>query len=125
MPRKKFSIKSRILSFKYAFKGLGLLFTAEHNTWIYLGFIAVVVPAGFLLHISAVEWMFVTICIGSVISAEVFNTIAERMADKISPEYDPEIGRIKDLGAAAVLIMAIASAIVGVIIFLPKILSLL
>jgi len=124
MPRKKFSIRARILSFKYAFRGLGHMFSEEHNTWIYLAVIAIVIPAGFLLHISAIEWMFVTLCIGGVISAELFNTIAERFADKISPGYDQEIGRIKDLGAAAVLVLAIATAVVGVIIFLPKIILL-
>lgn len=100
------------------------MFSEEHNTWIYLAVIAIVIPAGFLLHISAIEWMFVTLCIGGVISAELFNTIAERFADKISPGYDQEIGRIKDLGAAAVLVLAIATAVVGVIIFLPKIILL-
>jgi diacylglycerol kinase (ATP) len=100
------------------------MFSEEHNTWIYLAVIAIVIPAGFLLHISAVEWIFVSLCIGAVLSAELFNTIAERFADKISPDFDPDIGKIKDMGAAAVLILAIASAVVGVIIFLPKILLL-
>lgn len=122
MSAKKFSIPARFRSFKYAFKGLALLFREEHNSWIYLAFIAVLIPAGIIFHLTAAEWMLITLCIGIVISAEIFNTIIERISDKIAPEYDPAIGKIKDLGAAAVLVLAIASAVVGLIIFLPKIL---
>ncbi len=122
MSAKKFSIPARLRSFKYAFRGLALLFREEHNSWIYLAAIAVVIPAGIFFRISPIEWSLIAICIGAVISAEILNTIIERISDKIDPEYDPVIGKIKDLGAAGVLILAIAAAAVGLIIFLPKIL---
>ncbi|HBB92251.1 MAG: diacylglycerol kinase [Bacteroidetes bacterium GWF2_49_14] len=122
MPTKKFSIRARFISFKFAFRGLGLLFREEHNSWIYLVFIAALIPAGIIFHLTAAEWMLITLCIGIVISAEIFNTIIERISDKIAPDYDPVIGKIKDLGAAAVLVLAIATAVVGLIIFLPKVL---
>ena len=121
MTTKKFSIRSRIRSFGYAFKGLGVLIREEHNSWIYLAVILVLIPVGILSNLSALEWILITLCIGAVISAEIFNTIIERISDKIAPEYDPVIGKIKDLGAAAVLVLAITSAVIGVIIFLPKI----
>jgi len=59
-------------------------------------------------------------CTGLVYALELVNSAIERLADKISPERDPDIGKIKDLTAAAVLITAIAAAIVGLIILVPK-----
>ena len=124
MTTKKFSVKARILSFKYAFRGLGLLFREEHNSWIYLVVIVLVIPLSIVLKLSVTEWALVALSIGIVISAEIFNTVIERVSDKVSPDYDPVIGKIKDLGAAAVLVTSIATAVVGVIIFLPKIIDL-
>lgn len=53
--------------------------------------------------------------------AEAFNTAVEALADKVSPGYDPLIGRAKDLAAGAVLIFVLAAVAVGLIIFIPKI----
>ncbi|MEE1203148.1 MAG: diacylglycerol kinase family protein, partial [Bacteroidales bacterium] len=72
---------------------------------------------------SLLEWTVVVICIAMVISAEIINSSLERMADFVQPEKDNRIKEIKDLGAAAVLVCAIASVIVGIIIFLPKIIA--
>ncbi|MFH0760874.1 MAG: diacylglycerol kinase family protein [Bacteroidota bacterium] len=121
MAAKKFSFKARLVSFKYAFRGLGLLFREEHNSWVYLGVIAVVIPLCIIFHLSVTEWALICLSIGIVISAEIFNTVIERVSDKVSPDYDPVIGKIKDLGAAAVLVTAIVAAAVGLIIFLPKV----
>ena len=122
MAAKKFSFKARLLSFKFAFRGLGLLFREEHNAWIYLAVIAVVIPLCFIFRLSVTEWALICLSIGIVISAEIFNTVIERVSDKVSPQFDPVIGKIKDLGAAAVLVTAFVAAAVGLIIFLPKIL---
>lgn len=122
MAAKKFSFKARLLSFKFAFRGLGLLFREEHNAWIYLVVIAIVIPLCIIFRLSVTEWALICLSIGIVISAEIFNTVIERVSDKVSPEYDPVIGKIKDLGAAAVLVTAFVAAAVGLIIFLPKVL---
>lgn len=66
------------------------------------------------------EWAAVVIVIGAVLSAEAVNSAIESLADLVSPEYNETIKKTKDLAAGAVLIMAIAAAIVGIIIFLPK-----
>ncbi len=124
MGAKKFSIRARILSFKYAFRGLGHLLREEHNSWIYVAIIVLVIPLSIILKLSLTEWALVCLSIGIVISAEILNTVIERVSDKVSPKFDPVIGKIKDLGAAAVLVTAIAAAVVGLIIFLPKILAL-
>ena len=115
-----FSFRKRIKSFAYAWKGLGILFRREHNARIHLVFTMGVIIAGILFHISPAEWCAILICIGAVISAEAFNSSIEALADKITENQDPLIGKAKDLGAAAVLFLAIISIGVACFIFIPK-----
>lgn len=111
----------RILSFKYAFNGIVLTFKKGANFRIQssLGILAVIL--GFILHISPLEWAIVILLIGIVLSAEIFNTMLEEVAGDL-PE-DKVRGETKDMAAGFVLILAIASFIIGLIIFLPKILQ--
>lgn len=125
MPKEKFSIVKRLKSFTYAFAGLKVLFKEEHNAWIHLFATVCVVTAGILLEISPLEWVAVVFAIGLVFSFEIINTSVENIADFICPERDDRIKRIKDLAAAAVLVSAIAAAVIGLIVFVPKILALL
>jgi len=125
MNNERFSIKKRIKSFRYAFAGLRVLFREEHNSRIHAFAAICAVIAGFVFRISAYEWIAVTIVIGMVLCAEAINSSLERTADFVKAERDDRKRDIKDLGAAAVLLTAIAAAIVGLIIFLPKILSLI
>lgn len=120
----KFSLKSRALSFKYAFKGIAALFT-QPNACIHACVTVVVIAAGFLLKIAAWEWCAVALCIGGVLSAEAFNTAIEALCDKVSPDYDPLIGKAKDVAAGAVLLFVFGAVAVGLIIFFPKVLELL
>lgn len=124
MKNEKFSIKKRIKSFSYAFAGLKVLFREEHNSWIHAVAAVMAIVAGFLFRISYMEWIAVLIVIGMVISAEILNSSLERTADFVKAERDDRKRDIKDLGAAAVLVCAIVAALVGLIIFLPKILAL-
>lgn len=80
-----------------------------------------VIAAGMTLPLAAWEWSAVLLCIGMVISAECMNTAIERLADRISQEQNPLIKQAKDCGSAAVLVLAITSAAVGLTIFVPKI----
>lgn len=120
----KFSIKKRIKSFGYAFAGLKVLFREEHNSWIHAAATILVVAAGIFFHISRVEWVAVLIVIGMVFSSEIINSSLERTADFVKAERDDRKCDIKDLGAAAVLVSAIIAALVGFIVFLPKVISL-
>ena len=121
MAKKNFSIKKRIHSFKYAFNGLRILLNSEHNSWIHLFASVCVLVAGFVFKISIGEWIAVIFCIGMVFALELVNTAIENMADFVSKEYHQSIKKIKDLAAAAVFVGAVAAAIIGLIIFLPKI----
>lgn len=119
MEQEKFSVKKRIKSFSYAFAGLKVLFKEEHNARIHAVATLLVVAAGILFRITAGEWIAVVLCIGMVISAEAVNSSIERCADFVKQERDDRKRDIKDLGAAAVLVCAIAAAVVGCIIFIP------
>ena len=124
MNNEKFSVRKRIKSFSYAFAGLRVLFREEHNARIHAVAAVLAVAMGFLFRISPMEWIAVVIVIGMVFAAEIINTSIERTADFVKAERDDRKRDIKDLGAAAVLVCAIAAAVVGIIIFLPKIIAL-
>ena len=119
-----FTFRKRLRSFGYAFNGIRLLITREHNAWIHCFVAVCVVVAGILLGLSEMEWIAVVIVIGAVLAAVAVNSALEAIADFVSPEYSEAIKRTKDLAAGAVLIMAIAAAIVGGIIFFPKLIAL-
>lgn len=117
----KFSLKSRAISFKYAFEGIFTLLKSEHNAWIHLAATIVVIGAGFIFEINRFEWMIIVICIAIVFALEAVNTAIEILADVVQPAQDVRIKKVKDLAAAAVLFAAIASIIVACIIFIPHI----
>ena len=119
-----FSIKDRIMSFKHAFNGFKVLLKSEHNAWIHTSLSIISIALGFYFEISNTEWVTIVICIGMVISAEIFNTAVEHIANFIQPKQDEKIKHIKDLGAAGVFMTALAALIVGLIIYLPKIMLL-
>lgn len=125
MQDKKFTWKSRLCSFKYAFAGIRTLIRYEHNARIHLLVTGCVILAGFLLRLSLSEWTVIALAIGLVISAEAFNSAIEALADFVSPDYREKIKQAKDLAAGGVLVTAIAAATVGLIIFLPKIIAFL
>jgi len=79
-----------------------------------------VLIAGILFQISTLEWAIVLFCIGWVFALELINSAIENTADLVSKEKNDAIKKIKDLSAGAVLVAAIASATIGLIIFLPK-----
>jgi len=97
----------------------------EHNAWLHLAAMCAVISLGFALAITRMEWIAAIVCIGMVLSAEAMNTAVEQICNYIKPEQDIRIMIIKDIAAAAVLILSITAAIVGMIIFGPKIYTLL
>lgn len=110
-------------SFRNAFSGLGLLLRYEHNFRIHLIILLMVIIAGLLLRITSTEWMVVITISTLVLVAECFNSALEYLSDIISPDLNPAIKKVKDIAAGGVLISAIMAVIVGVIIFLPRILA--
>jgi undecaprenol kinase/diacylglycerol kinase (ATP) len=77
-----------------------------------------------VLHISTHEWIAVLFAIGFVLVCELLNTALENMADFICPEHNPNIKKMKDVAAAAVMISSITALLIGLLIFTPKLISL-
>ncbi len=116
----RFSLVSRIKSFRYAFNGLRILLKEEHNFRIHLFALIVVLVTGYCVNLSTLEWGALVLAMGLVITAEIINTVLENMSDLIAPEKNPVIKKIKDIAAAGVLVSAITALLVGILIFLPK-----
>lgn len=121
----KFSVRRRLNSFSYAFKGIHHFFKTQHNSWIHATASVITVILGVMCELTAVEWCVIIFCNAIVFTAEMLNTAIEWTIDLVSPAYNPLAGKIKDLAAAGVLMSAAGAAIVGLIIFLPKIFKLL
>lgn len=113
-------MKAFFQSFIYAFKGVGDLFRHHRNGQFHLAATLVVVLSGFVCHISPGEWMAVVICITTVTALEAMNTAVEYLTNLVSPDFHPLAGKVKDMAAGAVLIGAIGAAVVGGIIFIPR-----
>lgn len=110
-----------IKSFKYAFKGIYLLFTKENNAKVHLLAAIITVAAGMYFDLEKEEWLWVLAAIFIVFAAEAFNTAIEKLTDYVCPDFDPKAGTVKDIAAAGVLLTVFFAFSVGCVIFLPKI----
>lgn len=122
MTTQKFSFRKRLQSFQYAFEGIYFFILTQHNAWIHLVCAFGVIFLGFWYQINTFEWILLIFAISFVLMAEAFNTAIEQLADMVLKEMHPQIKIIKDVAAGAVLIAAIGAALIGLLIFLPKIL---
>lgn len=123
--KKQKGIKKFLISFTYPIKGLRYAYNNEQNLAFDVGMALVVCILGFLFHINKYEWSILVLTIGLVISCELINTAIEAVVDLITEEYHPLAKVAKDTSAAAVFVFAIVAVIVGLIIFLPKLISLI
>ena len=123
MLKKKFKKKEHSLaqSFYYAFKGIQSNLLTERNLVIHFCVAIAVVTCSLIFEISKTEWLICLLLFGIVISTELFNTAIEAAIDICMPEINPKAKLAKDTAAGAVLIIAIIAAIIGLIIFLPKV----
>ena len=111
---------NRLHSVKFAVKGFWILITSENSiiAQVIIGIIMTIF--GFIMHISATEWMFQLLSIVLVLVAESLNTGIEKLCDFVHPDYHKQIGRIKGISAGAAFFAAIFAVIIGLIIYLPK-----
>ena len=123
--KKVLSIKRLRKSFGYAFKGIDDVIKHEPNMKIHVMVAILVVIMAFILKVSIIEWIILVLLIGAVLAAETINTTIENLVDMYTKEYDEKAKIVKDTAAGTVLILAITSAIIGLIIFIPKIIFLL
>lgn len=109
------------MSFVYAFQGIKEALKSERNLKVHCCIMIIVILCGVYYQITLTEWLVCVCCFGLVIMAELFNTALETVVNLVSPEKNELARKAKDISAGAVLIAAIFSAIIGLIIFLPKI----
>jgi diacylglycerol kinase (ATP) len=112
-------LKSRAHSFRYAFHGWWFVIRTQKNAWIHAIVSIIVVFLGLWLGLSTWDWAVIIIAIAMVWTAEFLNTALEAVVDLTSPERNQLAKVGKDVGAAAVLIAASSSAIIGLLILGP------
>lgn len=114
-----------INSFRYAFQGIQSSFKSERNMKIHFFMLILVTMLGIILKISKFEWMSCIILFCLVIGSEMINTAIEYTVNLAMPNKNEIAKKAKDISAGAVLVFAIGSAIIGCMIFVPKIISFL
>jgi diacylglycerol kinase (ATP) len=119
----QFKFSGRIRSFKFAIRGIIHMLKSQHNAWIHLVATIVTIAIGIILDLNTGEWCWVVLAITSVWAAEAMNTAFEFLCDATTKNFHPLVGQAKDVAAGAVLLTAIGSAVIGVIIFIPKIVA--
>lgn len=112
-------------AFRHAFNGLAHFFRYDRNGKIHAVLAVAVSAAGCYFSISATEWCILVLCMALVLGLEMLNYAIENLCNLVHSDYHPLIKTVKDVSAAAVLWAAIASVVAGLIIFIPKIISIL
>jgi undecaprenol kinase/diacylglycerol kinase (ATP) len=110
-----------IKGFGYAFSGVAYAFKTQLNFKFHVAALLLTVLAGWYFKLSVNEWLWIVVASAIVLITELINTAIEVLVDLVSPDYNPKAKIIKDVAAASVLMAAIGSAIIGLIIFIPKI----
>lgn len=109
----------RAQSFRYAFAGWWYVIRTQKNAWIHALISVAVLLVAFWLRLAPRDWAVLILTIAMVWSAEFLNTALEAVVDLVSPSHHPLAKVGKDVAAAAVLIAAMASVIIGVLILGP------
>ncbi len=107
-------------SFGYAFAGLGHLLRTQRNFRIEVAIGLVALAAGVWWRIERWEWVVLVLTIALVFILEALNTALENAVTLVSPSPDPRAKAAKDVGAAAVLVAALAAVAIGLVIFGPR-----
>ena len=115
----RFTLRSRLNSFRYALQGLRYALVTQHNFRIHVVATMVVIGVGFVWGISAQDWRWLVVAIAIVLAAELVNTAFEHLCDVVQPELHASVKAAKDVAAGAVLVASIAAAVIGVMVFWP------
>ena len=110
---------SRAVSFRHAFRGWHHVFRTQKNAWIHSAVAAVVFVLGLWLHLPPRDWAVIILTTAVVFAAEFMNTAIETVIDLASPDTHPLAKIGKDVGAAAVLVAALAAILIGLLILGP------
>lgn len=106
---------------KNAWNGLVYAVSSQPNFRVHLFLSILAIGFGTLLHISFEEWIIVVVTITLGLVIELINTSIEETVDLVTQEYNLFAKRAKDTAAAAMMIYAVGAAILGLLIYFPKI----
>lgn len=109
---------------KFAFQGIAETVRTEHNFRFMLGVFGAVVAAGAVLGLSGIEWALLLVCCGMSLGAELINTAIEAAVDVATLQKNPLAKKAKDAASGASIVVCAFSAAVGLVIFIPRIVSL-
>lgn len=115
--------KSLWASFGYAWAGLLHSFRTQRNFRIHIAAAIVASIAGIILRISLTEWAIVVVLFVMVLAAEMVNTMVEALVDMVTQEYHPLAKIAKDVAAGVVLLTAVGAVVVGLLVFVPRLLA--
>lgn len=110
---------SRIQSFRHAFRGWFYVLRTQPNAWVQSVVAIVIFILGIWLRISPLEWAVIILTTAVVFAAEFLNTAIETVVDLASPDIHPLAKVGKDVGAAAVMVSALAAILIGLLLFGP------
>ncbi len=123
MKQKSLDRKKLLNSFKYACNGIKLCVNNEQNMVIHFVIATLVISGAFVFKISKMEWILCLVMISLVLASELLNTSIEALCDLVTKEENELVKIAKDTAAGAVLTFSIASFIIGLLIFVPKIIE--
>lgn len=123
IPGKRPSHPSFKRSFLFAIQGFVGALRQERNIKVMLAAALLAVALGLVLHVDLLSWAVILLCCAVVIAAELFNTAVETVVDLVSPEFHPLAGRAKDIAAAAVWVLSVFAALVGLLVYANALLA--
>ncbi len=111
--------------FGYAFRGIYVSLKEESSLVVHFVIGTIVMVLGIILNskMSYTDWCIVVLLVAIIISMELLNTAIENIIDVVMFEYNVNAKKIKDISAAATLVLTIASVVIGLVIFIPKIID--
>jgi len=121
---KKKSFKRFLHSFKFSFEGIKYAVYNEVNIFVMIIMAIIAIVLGIMLKISYVECLVVVLLIGVILSLELVNTSVEAVVDLVTSDKKPLAKVAKDCASGAVSIMSVVAVILGLMIYLPKIIEL-
>ncbi|MBK9190846.1 MAG: diacylglycerol kinase family protein [Crocinitomicaceae bacterium] len=120
----EFKNEKKGIGLGFALNGIRTFFKECRNAKIHLFMAFIAVVTGIALRIHPSDWGWILLSISLVFITEMLNTSIEKLADEVTLEKNPEIGKLKDISAGAVLISALFAVAVGLIVFIPAVLRL-
>lgn len=122
---KSFGIKRIFASVKNSWNGLKVAYKNEQSMYIHLVCTVILLLLSFLLKISLIQWLIIIAIIGLTLVVELINTAIESTVDLVTKEFHPLAKVAKDTASAAEFVLSVTSAIIALMIFVPKLIDLL